>query len=251
MSNKNVIKEMFAKQFDKDDIYNNILSEIKNDTDNTLSEVKGGSVMKSKLLKYSLAPICIIAILCIVVFNQLNTDNDIVKVAEKENYEIYINNIKDVAQTSLDADMRLDVDIRVQEEFAEYKFINDIKIPSDLQLTSKYLIYTKELYEDIEKYKNAPYDVLHDYVLQYEKFESDIRTKNILIAFSKDFQPLRDYFMDTGNLEVSKINNTELTITSYKGMYMATFSYNNLNFDIETQGITQDEFIELLESIIR
>ena len=34
-------------------------------------------------------------------------------------------------------------------------------------------------------------------------------------------------------------------------MYMATFKYNNMYFDIETEGLTESELISLLSSIIK
>ncbi|MFR5685001.1 MAG: hypothetical protein ACLUD1_13365 [Clostridia bacterium] len=33
-------------------------------------------------------------------------------------------------------------------------------------------------------------------------------------------------------------------------MYIVTFNYQNLNFDIETTGITENELVDLLQSII-
>ena len=36
-----------------------------------------------------------------------------------------------------------------------------------------------------------------------------------------------------------------------KKNYYAIFSYNNINFDIETAGILEEEVIQLLKSIIK
>ena len=74
--------------------------------------------------------------------------------------------------------------------------------------------------------------------------------RNITIAFSEIDKPLRDYYIDNQELK-SKIGDVELEISQYKNMYIVTFSYNNLNFDIETNGITEDELVELLVSIIK
>lgn len=33
--------------------------------------------------------------------------------------------------------------------------------------------------------------------------------------------------------------------------YYAIFSYNNINFDIETTGISEEEFIQLIKSMVK
>ncbi len=204
--------------------------------------------MKSKVLKFSLAPICLVLVICgVMLFNPQNNSNnndDISDYIQLESmaHEIYINKLKDFSQA--DIDVQLDADVKVQEEFVKYSFIDNMIIPSDLSLSSKHLVYTRK------DNQTTQYDILHDYVLWYEKMENNINTKKIIVAFSKDFEPLRDYFIDINNLKVSKINNTELIIVNYNDMCIATFTHNDLNFDIETKGITQEELIQLLESII-
>ena len=72
-----------------------------------------------------------------------------------------------------------------------------------------------------------------------------------MIAFSNEYEPLRDYFFGDEGSKVSKINDFELTIYRYENSYMTTFKYNDINFDIETTDITEQEFIDLLVSIIK
>ena len=86
---------------------------------------------------------------------------------------------------------------------------------------------------------------IHDYVFEY-------RTENggeILIAICKDEKPLRDYYFEFKG-EKSQIGNTELEISQYNNKYMATFEFNNVNYDIETTDITENELLELLQSIL-
>ena len=45
--------------------------------------------------------------------------------------------------------------------------------------------------------------------------------------------------------------NTPLTIFKWDDAYLTTFKYNNIFFDIETKGITENELITLLQSIIK
>ena len=132
--------------------------------------------------------------------------------------------------------------IEIEELPEKFSFMNDINIPEDLKLDNCYNIYTRNSIEE------PVYDVLHDYVFDYHTGDNIMR--NITIAFSEIDKPLRDYYIDNQELK-SKIGNVELEISQYKNMYIATFSYNNLNFDIETNGFTEDELVELLVSIIK
>ncbi len=93
---------------------------------------------------------------------------------------------------------------------------------------------------------STEYDILHDYVFTYTKNATD----SIRIAVSEIETPLRDYFMEEKD-QVSKIGDTELVVGQYNNMYMATFKYNNMYFDIETEGLTESELISLLSSIIK
>ncbi len=52
-------------------------------------------------------------------------------------------------------------------------------------------------------------------------------------------------------MNVSKINNTNVKIMINGNNYIVIFSYNNINYDIETNGISKEEFINLLNSIIK
>ena len=237
MSNKNNIKDNLQEIFDKNNNYNQILSKIE----------RKSHMKKNIWLKYSLVSICLLAIITCFMINKDNNENN--TFTTTKNNTITINKLKDMSENLLDADVKINSNIKIEESFSEYIFIDNIKVSNDLNLNSKYLVYTKRSYDTIEEYKNAPYDVLHDYVLQYEKTLNGAVEKTINITFSKDFKPLRDCFID--NLKISKINNTELTIANYNDMYIAIFNYNNLNFDIETKGISEIELVDLLESIIK
>ena len=72
-----------------------------------------------------------------------------------------------------------------------------------------------------------------------------------MIAFSDKYEPLRDYFFDDKGSKISKINDIELKIYKYENSYMTSFTYNNINFDIETNDISEQEFINLILSIIK
>ncbi len=204
----------------------------------------------NKWFRSFLIPICLLLIIAgIFVFKNKKEKSFTTPSANT----IKINYLKEIAAANLDADIKYDTDINVKERFTEYTFLDDIKVPSSLTIKSKYLIYTKKLDENKEDYQNAPYNILHDYVVNYESEPSNdgLIEKHIIVAFSKDFEPLRDYFLGDEPLEVSKIKGIEVKIGNYNEMYISTFSYQGLNFDIETVGLAENEVIELLESIIK
>ena len=60
---------------------------------------------------------------------------------------------------------------------------------------------------------------------------------------------MRDYYFKDG--KASKINGLELIVYQYENLYMTNFKYKNLNIDIETSNITEEELLALLQSIIK
>ena len=72
---------------------------------------------------------------------------------------------------------------------------------------------------------------------------------DIKIAFSEIEAPIRDYFIGDGD-KISKIGNVELKVSQWENMYIVTFEYNDIYFDIETTGITESQLVDLLKSII-
>lgn len=156
--------------------------------------------------------------------------------------ELHINKMDYAMATDIDASLvRLDGEIeQIQGLDNKFKFINNIKVPNEYVLTDKYMIYTRK------DTSAKDYDILHDYVFTYRKDEIN----TIIIAFSEIEKPLRDYFYLSKDVEISKIENTECKIYQYEDIYMATFKLNEIYFDIETNGITESELVELLQSII-
>lgn len=155
---------------------------------------------------------------------------------ESVEIKLNINKIKKMAAASLDADVKT---IKIENLSPKFEFIKNIKIPEEYKIEGSYNIYTRS---DVNK---SDYDVLHDYVFNYRKDSIN----KIIIAFSEIGKPLRDYYIDTGD-KISKIGDIELIISQYKDMYMVTFNFKDMYFDIETTGITENELLELLQSIL-
>ena len=231
MSNK--FKREFEKEFNKQENYNKIIS-----------KVEGTSRRKSFKFRYAL--VASFALVTVVVgsmgfYNKkLSNSEDDISENNGIRIELNINKIKDMA--SLDIDLRK-IDAKREEiENISNKFIfmRNIEIPKDLSLKNSYMLYTRSDFEV------KVYDLLHDYVFNYSDEKEE---RKITIVFSEVEEPLRDYYFGEGKKK-SKIGDVEVKISQYKELYMATFTYNEVNFDIETKGITENELVELLVSII-
>lgn len=233
----NNLKGIMKKEFDKDKNYNEILSNIE--------RVEN---MKNFKLKYILASTVTFIVLFAVILGISsinNTPNEII--GEKDINEddstskieiaLDINEIKDLEMMSLDVDIEI---INISNIPERFEFMNNIKIPSEYKINDSYNIYTKSGINANE------YDVLHDYVFNYKKDN----TNTIKIAFSEIEKPIRDYYINGGN-KVSKIGESEIIISQYNKMYIVSFKYNDIYFDIETVGISQEELVDLLTSIIK
>lgn len=76
-------------------------------------------------------------------------------------------------------------------------------------------------------------------------------TRNVHLEVVKDGFPLIDYFYFDGTQEKSIINNVEVIICQTEsGYYYAEFMYRNVGFVINANGVTQDEFVAIIASIL-
>lgn len=202
---------------------------------------------KNKKIVYMITSACAIIVLCIgIIIGTNNSDfKNIYQIAlEKTNTqnqeeslknELNINKLKVSAMVSLDADVKI---IKLEDLPEKFEFIENISLPEEYKLEESYIVCTRDDKESNE------YNILHDYVFSYAKDNNKIK-----IAFSELEEPLRDYFIESGD-KISKIGDVEFIIYQSEEMYIVTFSYQNINFDIETTGITEDELVNLLQSII-
>ncbi len=201
---------------------------------------------KNRKILYAISSICAVFILGIGIFigtdKMNNADIEIgkteVNINKEESLvvELNINKLKIMEMLDLDADIKtIDID-KLPEEF---KFMENILIPEEYEFENSYTVYTRENI-NIEEY-----NILHDYILNYRKDDLN----DIKIAFSKVEKPLRDYFIQEGD-KISKIGDVELKISQWEEMYIVTFEYEDIYFDIETTGITENQLVDLLESLI-
>ncbi len=86
-------------------------------------------------------------------------------------------------------------------------------------------------------------------VLNYSNEEI---TRHINIEVAKGNIPFLDYGMFSVEDETSVINNVELKIgLTDEGHYFTEFMYKNVGFIISAEGLTQDEFVSVIASIIK
>ena len=193
---------------------------------------------KNRKMVYILSTACAIFILCIGIGLGLRQNNNLTQITDETGkIKININKLNDLKMTSLDAAVQT---TEINDLPENLRFMQNLNILENFTLEGSYAIYVKKSQESNE------YSLLHDYVLEYRKDELN----KIQIAFSEIGEPLRDYFIDEEG-ETSKIGDTELKIYQYNQTYMITFSYQNINFDIETTGINESQLIDLLKSIIK
>lgn len=234
------LKREIEKEFNKERNYNTILFEGERVND-----------MKKERMKSILATACIafIALVCLLMINNIENQRDDIKFSKNDKFsnveelqkeklqmEININEIESIGSMMIDADLRV---LELNELPEKFNFIQNIKIPERYNFKNSYNIFVKSNI-DVKKY-----DKLHDYIFVYQKDELN----DIQIAFSEEAEPLRDYYLGEINKK-SKIGDIEVIISEYESMHNATFKYRDIYFDIETNGVTKNELVELLVSII-
>ncbi|WP_040197815.1 hypothetical protein [Candidatus Soleaferrea massiliensis] len=157
--------------------------------------------------------------------------------------DIVINQLDRLSAYRFDAQVK-----RVDGKNWGFGFIDRISVPDDLNHIVYSEIYTKPFHTmkpASSSWDETSYSVLHEYDISY----SNEAGKNIMISFSKDFIPLRDYWFHEA-MKASAICGTELTIARYENNYMAQFRYDGMNFDLEFQNLSEEEVLDVLVSIL-
>lgn len=83
-------------------------------------------------------------------------------------------------------------------------------------------------------------------------YSNEDYSRTVSVEIEKDSLPLCDYAFLEATEEKSIINNVELAIgQSDNGYYYAQFMYCNIGFQMIAHGLTQEEFVAMIASIIR
>lgn len=220
MSNKQ-IKNIISEKINKEDIKNNIVNKRSIDM---------------KYLKYGMCTCALVLMVGVFIFNGSKT-NDI-KIESSNNYNnrsFSINELDSVVSHKFDAISKNVDEKDLKYEFSFYEELVNSNLLEDYKVEG---IYIKD--------SNQKYNKLNNYVVSSYKED-----KSIMIAFSKDNEPLRDYFFDDNGEKYTTINGENIKIYSYENSYMTVFSYKGIKFDIETSNVDVNEFRNILELIIK
>lgn len=231
MSNKKLFKKVFDLELSSKKMKEEIL---KRDEMNNMKN-------KKVFLKWSLLTTCLIIFLSIVVLTKSNSNTKLkgIETIDNPKYEedININKLESVSATKIDAEIR-----DSSNYFAiPYPFKLDAKLslPDDLNTTKEKILFTKS--------KDGKYNYINNYIFSYTNSKND---RDIIISFSFENKPIKDYYFSEDGAKDTKINNFNLKLYNYEEIYFTEFEYNGYFFNIETHNLTESEFISLLKSII-
>ena len=230
MNNEDKLNKVITNDFDITNNYTSIRKKIER-----------GNKM-NKIFKYSLVPMAIVmAITSVFLLNKKSSTNNVLDSNVKNNDVIVINSVDNNSDNSkLDIDGRSE-DITTDDLYKIYPLLKDIAVPNDYNINGIIKCYLFN--EDTGKY-----DKLYGYNIIYSGGNNKYIDIFILIDTTKR---LRCFSIDTDEMKSSIINGNSIKIMGEDKNYYAIFSYNNINFDIETAGISEEEFIQLLKSIIK
>ena len=245
MSNKEIFKYVFDQQFNNKAMKQQILIKKEN-----------SSINKIHYIKWIMVPICLL-IVCSFLYNDIKIPEKTIKPTEvissnkEDTISIYINKIKHIGASKWDAKVQ---DVTKTNILSHFKELSHLSIPDDLNHTQYYEVYIKSIDStntntiSVPKDPKIPYNKLFQYEICYQNPNNE---RSIVIAFSKDNIPWRDYHFSDEGSKVSIIHDVELTIYQYENLLLCNFTYQNINFDIETCGISEAELIALLTSMIQ
>lgn len=230
MTNRDKLNKVITNDFDINYNYTSIRK-----------KMERGNKM-NKIFKYSLVPMAIvIAITSVFLLNKKNSTINVLDSNVKNNDVIIVNNIdNNFDNAKLDIDGRSE-DITSDDLYKIYPLLKDIVVPNDYNINRIIKCY---LFND----DTGKYDKLYGYTIIYSGGNNKYIDIFILIDTTKR---LRCFSIDTDEMKSSIVNNTNIKIMGENKNYYAIFSYNNINFDIETAGISEEDVIQLLKSIIK
>ena len=215
------VYQVFDSRFNKDDMYQNILNKLKM------------KKRKQIVIKYSFASILLILIVS-GLFLSKNMFCD--KEGDKQDVvkdKIYINEIDN---TMYDDVSNLDVLVLDVSHSTYAMKPLSIQISSDLKLDTIYIVY-------VRNEQTGKYDIVHDIIDSYIGDD-----KMVNVAYSSVGEVLRDMDIPKGNLSI--IEGIEVMISKDEQRLIGQFKYQSVYYDIESFGLTIDEFLNIIKSII-
>ena len=108
-------------------------------------------------------------------------------------------------------------------------------------------IFVKERFYSVDVPADAAAAYIpHDFVFDYQTNNGG----EITIAICAKEEPLRDLFVICDNPKQSEINGIPVVILGYQDSFLVQFSWQSVNYDIETRSITLGELEQLLVCLI-
>ena len=161
------------------------------------------------------------------------------------NNRIVINTINGISADRMNINLAVDDFVKMtREEMIEYYGVDYIPdVPADIKPweDERSGIYkrdggTGEVYWDT--------DILN--------YSNEDFTRSVHVEVDKGSYVLKDYLFFNGTEEKSVINNFEVFIgLSENGYYYSEFMYNGIGFLIDAEGVTEEEFVAIISSIIK
>jgi len=219
----NTFKDKVTSEFNQEMNYRKIMA-------------KSERMIGMNKIGYIVAPVCAVALVAVGVIGFNMNKNipekeptGIVSVASN----IKINEIQNLASAKIMADSKL---IEKNDLPIELIGLTNVAGNEASMITA---LYTKS---DITK---EEFDVLHDYVLNFFNDEQSIK-----ISATKEEKPLRDYFFQATD-DISNIDGHDVRISKYEDKYIVNFEKGEYHFDIETNGLTEDEMIKVVSEVLK
>ena len=215
------VYQVFDSKFNKDDMYQNIMNKLKM------------KKRKQIVIKYSFACILLILIVSgLFISKNMFCDKEVDK-QDVVKDEIYINEIDN---TMYDDVSNLDVLVLDVSHSTYAMQPLSIQIPIDLKLDTIYIVY-------VRNEQTGKYDIVHDIIDSYIGDD-----KRVNVAYSSVGKVLRDMDIPKGNLSI--IEGIEVMISKDEQRLIGQFKYQSVYYDIESFGLTIDEFLNIIKSII-
>lgn len=233
MSNKKIFKKLYSNKINKDYNYQEILKKIENKN------------KKVNILKHSLIPIASLSLASFLIFININEQKsslteDTFSDANNNN-QIFTNEIKEESNVTTSSNQ--EIKNTSYEEIinsSNYTFLTELNIPNDINNKIYQKVYIKDN-------QNKDYQSPNHYQIYYQNNNDN---REIKLLFSDKYNLINNY-SDSKYIKKSKINNQEIIIYQNDKMYITSFNYNDIYFNIETNNLNKTEFTNLLKSIIK
>ena len=228
MTNKKKLVDIINSDYDKKNNYDLIINKM--------------NYKNTYLYKLALIPICLIIIFLFTLSNNKTLDN-------KSN--VFINDKSKTFQdeTYLNLSNYSNYSNKDSLYIPLFDFEKNLIIPEDFDNKE----YKEVIYTNNTNTSSSSMDYIEDKNNKYYKFHY-FNSKNkryILIVFSNDESNIFNHSNRSIDDKKSIINNEEIYIYKNENKYYTSFKYNDLYFYIQSIDINENEFIDLLKSIIK